>query len=317
MRKSLSLETLIPEAIATPSIAALRTLLYFDIFNHPLTSAEVHHYLHHRKSSLEEIRNELRILTENGFVLERGNYFLLNGVADKVARRKSGEKQSLKAIKIAQKYSGIISAFPFIRAVFISGSLSKGYMDAESDIDYFIVTAPRRLWLARTLLVVFKKIFLLNSRKNFCLNYFVASNNLEIPDRNIFTATELISVIPTYNYSEYLNFISNNQWCHEFLPNTKRRSAEYCVRPKRRFGKSILEKSFSGRIGEWLDSFCFHLTLTFWKRKFKHFDTNDFDHKLRSRKDVSKHHPLGYQFKVLKALDEKIRLFELEHRIKL
>jgi hypothetical protein len=317
MRKPLSVETLIPEAISTPSKAALRTLLYFDIFNHPLTSAEVHHYLHHRKSSSEEIQKELRKLAQNGIVLKRENYFLLNGVADNVGRRKSGEEQSLSAIKAAQKYSGIISTFPFIRAVFISGSLSKGYMDAESDIDYFIVTAPRRLWLARTLLIVFKKVFLLNSRKNFCLNYFVASDNLEIPDRNIFTATELVSVIPTYNYSEYLNFISNNQWCNEFLPNTKRRSAEYCIRPKRRFAKSILEKSFSGRIGEWLDAFCFHLTLRFWKRKFKHFDKNDFDHRLRSRKDVSKHHPLGYQFKVLKALDEKIKLFELKHGIKL
>jgi len=173
------------------------------------------------------------------------------------------------------------------------------------------------LWLARTLLAFFKKTFLLNSRKHFCINYFVAKDNLEIPDRNIFTATELVSVIPAFSYDEYKNFLENNTWSGHFLPNSGRKNVEHCIKPAFGFLKTLFERFFSGRLGELLDTFCFKLTLKFWERKFSHFDKNDFDHRLRSRKNVSKHHPLGYQFKVMKAYEERLLKFELQHGIKL
>jgi len=317
MIKPLLDEPLTQEEYSSTSKAVLRTLLYFDIFNHPLTAIEIHKYLHNKASSIENTLDSLNYLLQSGIIVKKENHFLLNNNSNIIERRKKGEEQSLKALKTALKYSRIIARFPFVRAVFISGSLSKGYMDVESDIDYFIITAPQRLWLTRTLLVLFKKTILLNSRKNFCLNYFVASDNLEIPDRNIFTATELVSVIPTYNYPEYKKFLTNNSWSLEFLPNMAIRSAEYCIKPIRNYIKKPLENFFDREIGEMLDAFCFRLTLRFWKKKFKHFDKDDFDQRLRSKKNVSKHHPLGYQFKVLKAFDEKIIMFELKNGIKI
>ena len=85
--------------------------------------------------------------------------------------------------------------FPFVRGVFLSGSISKGFMSESDDIDYFIITAPGRLWLTRTLLILFKKIFLFNSFRNFCLNYFIDSENLYIPEHNRYTATEIVFLI--------------------------------------------------------------------------------------------------------------------------
>jgi hypothetical protein len=315
MFKSLSAEVVVPQELSPISKSILRTLIYFDIFNHPLQANEIHQYLYKNHTSLEDTANSLDYLLQSGFLKKKENYFLLNSNSNIIERRKEGEAQSARAIKTAQKYSRIIAAFPFVRAVFISGSLSKGYMDKDADIDYFIITAPERLWLTRTVLMLFKKIFLLNSRKDFCLNYFVASDNLEIPDRNIFTATELVSVIPTFNYSEYKSFLAHNTWSQEFLPNIHSRSAEFCIKPKNKILKIFFENIFRAQIGEALDAFCFRLTLRFWKKKFKHFNVDDFDHRLRSRKNVSKHHPRGYQFKVLKTLDEKIKLFELQHGI--
>jgi len=43
----------------------------------------------------------------------------------------------------------------------------------------------------------------------------------------------------------------------------------------------------------------FSLTLSIWQKKFKHFNKTDFDLNMRSRKNVSKHHPSGFQQKVL------------------
>jgi hypothetical protein len=317
MIKPLPVETLVQPELSPVAMAAVRTLLYFDIFHHPLKGEEIHQYLHNTRSERQQTIDSLNSLLQEGIITKNGDYFLVGSDLTIVERRKKGEEESAKAMKTAQKYSKIIAAFPFVRAVFISGSLSKGYMDKDSDIDYFIITEPGRLWLARTLLALFKKTFLMNSRKNFCINYFVAKDNLEIPDRNIFTATELVSVLPAFSYNEYKNFLENNTWSNHFLPNSSRKSVEHCIKPQSGLLKILFEKLFGGRIGELFDTFCFKLTLKFWERKFSHFDRNDFDHRLRSKKNVSKHHPLGYQFKVLKAHEERIKLFELKYGISL
>ena len=189
-------------------------------------------------------------------------------------------------------------------------------MDAHTDIDYFIITQPGRLWLSRTLLILYKKIFLLNSRKNFCVNYFVDSENLSIPDRNIFTATEAASLIPMYNATLYLELLRSNSWVQGYFPQLMQRDAD-CVRDRNPKLKSRLEKMFSGAVGERLDAACFRMTLGYWKRKFRHFDAATFDHRLRSRKNVSKHHPHSFQEKVLAAFEDRIRQFESRHVLSL
>ena len=67
---------------------------------------------------------------------------------------------------------------PYVRGVFISGQLSRYIADQKSDIDYFIVTEPERLWIVRTLFVLFRRTFLLNNRKYFCTNYYVTTEKL-------------------------------------------------------------------------------------------------------------------------------------------
>src|SRR5690606_20772121 len=124
--------------------------------------------------------NALNNLIKQGIVFNLDGFFSLQNQKELVTRRLNGNHKAQWFLKKAKKWSNFIGSFPFVRGVFISGSLSKNFMTADSDVDYFIITKPGRLWLARTLLVVFKKIFLLNSRKFFCVNYFIDENHLEI-----------------------------------------------------------------------------------------------------------------------------------------
>src|SRR5262245_7809961 len=135
----------------------LRTLLYFDMFQHPMRLREIHHYLHGQAGDEEAFRRALDGLVEQGFVHARQGFYALRKIEHLSKRRVEGERQAARALKTARKYSSIIASFPFVRGVCISGSLSKGYMDSHTDIDYFIITQPGRLWLSRTLLVLFKK----------------------------------------------------------------------------------------------------------------------------------------------------------------
>lgn len=61
-----------------------------------------------------------------------------------------------------------------------------------------------------------------------------------------------------------------------------------------------------GSFGSWLDKKAMRFTVGFWKRKFRHLDSSSFDLALKSRRGVSKHHPLHFQEKVLARLEENL-----------
>ena len=122
----------------------IRTLAYYDIFSYPLTAAEIYYNLGNNHTSLEEIKRELVNLTSNNLIFCKGDFFLLNDDENYVLRRRKGNELAKKRLKTARKVSGFISRFPFIRGILLSGSISKGFMDEDSDIDYFVITHPRQ-----------------------------------------------------------------------------------------------------------------------------------------------------------------------------
>ncbi|MBK8364259.1 MAG: hypothetical protein IPL24_11445 [Bacteroidetes bacterium] len=297
------------------SAAVIRVLLYFDIFNHPLSINEIKDLIQIEVKDENEVAEVLLELVDQQKIYFHEGYYSVSSSVFNMHRRIAGEKYAKTMVDRMKKFSSLIASFPFVKAVTISGSLSKNFMDENSDIDYFIITSRNRLWLTRTFLVLYKKLFLLNSKKNFCVNYFVSEDQLAIPDRNIFTATEVSYLIPVYNYSEYLNFMKENKWSKTFYPNFPLRSEYYLIDEKFPGIKSFLEKIFSGSLGEAIDNYFFKFTLKHWKKKFKDFDASTFDLRMRTKKNVSKHHPNGFQEKILRELDIKFSNFEKQHDI--
>jgi hypothetical protein len=208
----------------------------------------------------------------------------------------------------ARKYASIAANFPFVRAVFISGTLSKHVMKPDSDIDFFIITEPGKLWVCRAFLTLYKKLILGNSHRNFCLNYFIDSDNLEIPDKNIFTATEVVTLLPMYCYPLYESFMAKNSWVRSEFPNFKLRVNETVIQTGTT--KKVLESIFNNRLGNFLDQLSFSVILRFWKRKFRHLSESNFTLNFRSQKNVSKHHPNAFQERVVNKYSEKILAFE-------
>lgn len=306
------------ELLSPTEVSVLSALVYYDIFRYPLTKAEITKLAHYYKSDSREIHDALLGLEKKKLVVHRDNFYQLRENESEISRRLNGNKMAEQALKRSQKYSRLISHFPFVKAVWISGSLSKGVMDKNSDIDYFIITEPGKLWISRTLLILFKKIFLFNSRRNFCLNYFIDSKSLEIQDRNIFTSTEILSLLPVYNAELFHEFVQANKWSLDFFPNNPAPiHSHYASKPVK---YSLFKKSTEALINflspKKIDSFCFNLTLRFWKKKFKDYDKIEFETDFKSRKNISKHHPGSFQKKVLKAYDEKFSRLLLQMELK-
>jgi len=197
--------------------ALLRVLWYFHYFQHALNFEEVHKYLGIRMSGLQ-LEVLLRGLVAQGQIVEReGFYALEKGDLD---HRIGHRALNLQWLATAEKYSRFIERFPFVRSVFISGSLSKmGIDQGAHDIDYFLVVAPGRVWTAKFFLMAFKKVFLFNSHKHFCINLLRDETHLKFDKENIYIATEIASLLPMGQNGHREAMIENNSWVFHFFPN--------------------------------------------------------------------------------------------------
>jgi hypothetical protein len=286
----------------------MRTIIYFDVFLYPLNKQELFQYCDHKISDSAPVENALNWLCINGYLSQDSGFYYIGNDAFKVQRRLDGNKLAAERMKDARFYSKIVAAFPFVRAVCISGSLSKNYMDSKSDIDYFIITVPGRLWLCRSLLVLFKKIFLLNSHKNFCINYAVDANHMAIEERSIYAATETLLLLPMFNQELYRNFLNTNKWSRDYYPNF---TAVYDIPEiKSQFFKNALEWILSNKFGDLMERFFFRLTIGFWKRKFKNNEAGLFHKSVHFSEGVSRHHPLQQHTYIMESYQKKIHAFE-------
>ncbi len=290
--------------------SVLRTLAYYDIFSYPLTADEIYYNLGDNHTSIKEVENILKKLSSDELVYQKGKFFQLNNNDKFITRREKGNKLAEKKLKTARRVSGFISRFPFIRGIMLSGSISKGFMEEDSDIDYFIVTHPNRVWFSRLILMVFKKLFLLNSKKNFCINYFIDYDNLEIHEKNVFTATEIVTLLPTFGRECYEEFYKKNLWTKKFFPNFPKRDTSEVLNRKNGIVKSLLEKAFSKKLGNRLDDFSMAIFERFYKVRYKNYNEEEFKLAFKSSKKESKHHPKFFQKKVLTEFESKLKIVE-------
>jgi hypothetical protein len=295
----------------------IRTLAYYDIFSYPLTAEEIYYNLGNNHTSLEEITYELKNLTSNNIVYSKGEFFQLIDDEKYIHRRRNGNELAKKRLKTARKVSDFISRFPFIRGILLSGSISKGFMEVDSDIDYFVITHPNRVWFSRLMLMLFKKIFLFNSKKIFCINYFVDSENLEIEEKNIFTATEIVTLLPTFGKDIYEEFYKKNFWVKQFYPNYPKRETKEVIDRKNGNIKLLLEKILGKKFGDKIDDFAMTIFDKFNRTKYKNYDKEEFLVAFKSSKKESKHHPKFFQKRVLEEFNQKLKSLEDRMRVSL
>lgn len=292
---------------------SLKTLLYFSIFKYPLSAREI--FLFSSASDENEVNHELHLLKQKGVVSIEKNFYFLDNNLSSVKRRIKGNKMANSVMDKAIRKGTFISKFPYVTAVGISGSLSKNYHDKNGDVDYFVITKSERLWVARTLLMLYKKIFLFNSRKFFCINYFITENSLEISEKNIFTATELLTLIPIAG--DFTEFYNQNRWVSNFLPNLEIGKPSVTSVKRKPTISRFIEFLLLNKLGNLLESTFLKLTLKKWNNKFQTLSKEDFKVAMKSTQGVSKHHPQNFQKQVIDKLNKKYQEFQLKYNIEL
>ncbi|MBI4433764.1 hypothetical protein HY632_03250 [Candidatus Uhrbacteria bacterium] len=166
----------------------------------------------------------------------------------------------------ARRWTRLFACVPFLRLVAVANALGYGNGRAASDIDLFVVTAPRRIWLVRLILVSMLRIFRQRPGEHgvdaLCPSFFVTTEGLRLegvqlsseqgsmselpPDPYLlFWVTQLTVLLdraPTY----HAFWDANRAWVHRWLPGTQ---------PRMPHPRLLVQDRWSSRVarcGEWL-----------------------------------------------------------------
>jgi predicted nucleotidyltransferase len=289
----------------------IATLAYFDLFDYPLTQAEVIQFTRGGYPA-KEIKPAIRTLLAEKHLYHFNGFFLLRNEPELVTRRREGNQRARLLLKKAERVARLLAAFPFVRGVAVSGSLSKNYADEGSDIDLFIITAANRLWLARTLLHGLKKLaFLVGREQYFCMNYFIDEAGLEIREKNIYTATEVATLLPLQGIAAFNAFFRSNDWSRLFLPSAQLR-VSYVQDIPRNFFRRSLEWCLDRFAGNMADNLLMRITSRRWNRKTLEGRRNNrgIVLSMEAGKHFAKPDPQRFQTKLLARYEERVAQLE-------
>jgi len=291
---------LISKSLSVIKENILETLAYFDLFDYPLSRAEIYLFLKN-KHDFDVFEDALRSLLEAGIIHQFDKFYTLKNDQYLVVRRNEGNQKAAELIKIAGKVGNLLIRFPYVRGIAISGSLSKNFADDNSDIDLFIITAKNKLWIARTIMHCFKKLtFLVNKEHLFCMNYYIDEQELEIAEKNVYTAIEIATLIPLQGDAIFDNFFTSNAWTRNYLPNKNMRIA--CAKPvKPGFFKNFIELLFDNAAGNMIDDILMRITANRWLKKTEQKKVNNHGiiMGMETGKHFAKPDPKNFQSKLL------------------
>ncbi len=135
------------------------------------------------------------------------------------AIREQRESYAREKLIKAKEIVFTLSRLPTILAIFLTGSVATGNARKNADLDLLIVTYPYSLWITRLFVVLylkFKKIY----QNLICPNIFLDANHLEISEKNLYTAHEILQAKCLYDKNNiYKLWLSKNSWTKNYLPN--------------------------------------------------------------------------------------------------
>jgi hypothetical protein len=242
----------------TLDTAILKTIIYGDVFHFPMTSQEIHHFLIHNKPvTYNTIVNRLQSSTElETYLCHNDSYYALKQHDNLLSMRIEREQMMQPLSKQVTYYGRILSYFPFVELVGITGALAmRNPASTVEDLDYIIITRPERVWLARAFIILLVRLIRLKYIE-ICPNYVLASNQLVQSRQDLYIAHEISQMLPLSNDNLYKRLRDQNQWATQHLPNALHPFHQVPQNDTSRLGmvlKRGIEVIFSTPLGNWLE----------------------------------------------------------------
>ena len=204
--------------------AMMKAIVFFDLFDFPLTAEEVLKYLYKYRDPvhIKEVEATLNYLAETrGLLAAVKGYYVLAGREAIVETRKSRKFIAEKFWTRTKLYGTYMKKVPFVEMIAVCNNLAYDNPSEQSDIDLFIVVKPGRMWLARFIITIILHFYGVRRYGDkvagrFCLSFFVTDEKLkmaqfELKPEDPYLAYWTKNLRPIYGESVYQKFREQNE----------------------------------------------------------------------------------------------------------
>jgi len=264
--------------------AIVEAVAFFDLFDYPLTLNEIWYNLG-VKCELAEVMEALA--SGIGAIEGRNGFYFLAGRGAIAAEKLGRYNFALRKFKRAALVARIFKFIPWIKLMAIGNLIGAQNLKDESDIDFFIITEAKRVWLTRWFCAGLAQLFGLRPgpgkmKDKICLSFFVSENAMDLKELmlnppypslgllgtgsllkgaervDIYFIYWLAGLTPIYDRSGfYEQFMAANSWLKNYLPNwqAKIRLAKRNVSPPTSFFYHDIIDLFFGGLEPWFKKF--------------------------------------------------------------
>lgn len=211
--------------------AIIEVIAFFDLHDCPLTSFEIWRYLR-IKCEPDDVVRALRSEELNSKLHYKNGFYFLTGREENVEVRMERYNLTDKKMKRALRMARLFKFIPWIRMMAVANTVGAHNMKKEGDIDFFIVTDERRIWITRFFCVLIAEALRLRPAKNIiknriCLSFFTTPSKLNLNefmdsslDPDINYVYLIAGFVPIYDRGQnVLEFKKANRWMKNYLPN--------------------------------------------------------------------------------------------------
>lgn len=236
----------------------IKVIKYFSFFGYYPTLNEIYTFLE-AKISRNSLENKINNMIKIKALLASKHtppQYSIRKIKDERSKIKNS-KQKLNNWRF-RLFLRLLSLFPQIKLIGLSGSISMMNADKDDDIDLFIITAKNRLFTGRLISLVLAQLFGLrrgrkreNNSNKVCLNLFFDEKNMRVPKfkQTVFVGHEVLQMKPIVNKEmAYEWFLASNKWVLELFPNAKQFFDFRFSLPSRKTG------IFNEKLGDFLES---------------------------------------------------------------
>jgi hypothetical protein len=275
-------------------------VMYFDVFHHPLTEAELTRLV--APGRPEAILAACDHLVGRGLVAREGRWRFRPGMSADIARRRMRARHAEVMWPWAVRAAEVLDRLPWVSGLMVTGSLSKKSTGPGGDVDFLVLVQPGRVWTLKTALQAMRRVLPPPARELFCTNYLLATDRLQIEDRNLYTAVELATAVPLAGRDACVALLEANGWARRFVPGLDW-SLE---RAKNLPHRAVLEPAPAGGAGEGLERAALHAWDRYWDRKYGWLDEGVRRQRFKRSDGVATNHLHDFRDYVLREVGARL-----------
>ncbi|MBI3494248.1 MAG: hypothetical protein HY047_21075 [Acidobacteria bacterium] len=199
-------------------LAIARSVIYASLFEYPLTLDQLHFSLIESEQTPEEILAVFDGSELLQHIIEyRDGFFFPAGRDDLLAERRRRETRSRAFLDRHRRLLQMLCALPFARTVALSGSIGHLNLEADGDLDLFIVTSGRRAWTVMLAAIVLTRV--MGRRREMCINFILADSHLRLEQQDLFAANQVIHLKPLIGAEVLTALREKNPFVARIYPN--------------------------------------------------------------------------------------------------